>query len=383
MIFLLIFLLNNLASVNNISPELDFNLSSISQLGKNYGKVVAASCGYTLHGSGDEYQNCSEINCGGTIISAPGVSQCGGACQPNNPNICSSFCLTGITPNVSYTGYQLMVNNIHMFTNISGRPTPNYSLGTCTGGVPAGYERRCEVNRISSDGTNTGTWTENYDINKTTWVNQLAKTYPYSENIQIRCGYINISNNIYAAQTGWYRADAATIHPNYGLLCTNSNGCGQTATSTYDVFGVCPAIPPAVTPCNATNACGENYTGYICDGVCNAGGGPNAIHNSCIRDFRPTSDNIAPNGSVEFSWETTNASSTARCSFVDLTAPVPRPIPGLQDLDVSTDKIRITNIQTTTRFCLVCKFYSLIDPSLLIGEAAKHQWIRVQRVGEN
>ena len=193
MIFLLIFLLNNFTSGDNISPELNFNLSSVSQLGITYGKVVAASCGYAIHGSGDENSSCSNINCGGIIISSPGISQCGGACQPYDPNICSRFCLAGITPAITYTGHRFISNNAYKYTNATA-VTPTYSIGSC-GGVPAGYERKCEINRISSDGTNTGTWTENYDTNKTTWSNQAVKTYPYSENLQIRCGYMNVSNN--------------------------------------------------------------------------------------------------------------------------------------------------------------------------------------------
>jgi hypothetical protein len=416
---------------SKISPEL--NLSSYSSLGKNFGQVVAASCGFSTAGHKDEdYTTCYDAvyTCpNGSTVLNKGHSRCGGTCQafaatatpvpcdsgescimkcPTGYNVAStetlyigpepttiptsctlqnppncSMCTDAITPTVSYSGFQLTVNNIYMYTNVSGKPTPQYSLGTCASGVPSGYKRVCEINRISSDGTNTGTWTEDYDSNKTTWTNQLAKTYPYSENIQIRCAYQNIASSTYSTWSAWYRADAATIHPNYGLPCENFNGCGQSATSTYDVFGVCPAVPPAVASCSATNACGQTYSGSICNSVCNAGGGPDNINNSCINDFQFTTDRVSPNGSVEFSWNANSASATPKCSFVDLTSPVPRPIPGLQDLSPTTDRVRITNIQVSTRFCLVCKFYDALNPTSLLGEAVKHQWIRVQRIGEN
>jgi hypothetical protein len=248
------------------SPEI--NLLSYSSLGKNFGNVVAASCGFSTAGhESSDYSTCNDAvyTCpGGYTVLNKGHSLCGGSCQAFSPTAvpiaCSSgescvmkcptgyyvaatetlyilaqpytipsscvletppncsLCTEGITPTISYTGYQIILNNIYYFTNATGRPTPQYSLGNCPSGVPTGYNRVCEINRISSDGTNTGTWTENYDTNKTTWSNQLAKTYPYSENIQIRCGYQPVSSSTLTIQTNWYQANAAPYTQNMDYL---------------------------------------------------------------------------------------------------------------------------------------------------------------------
>jgi glycosyltransferase involved in cell wall biosynthesis len=92
---------------------------------------------------------------------------------------------------------------------------------------------------------------------------------------------------------------------------------------------------------------------------------------------------VDANGFVDFAWKViTRPNQGARCDFVDLTTPTPRPIPGLQNLDPTVDKARITNIQSTTRFCLICQFYNLTTNESL-GEAVAHQWIRIIQVGEN
>jgi hypothetical protein len=277
-------------------------------------------------------------------------------------------------------GFRVILNNIYYFTNATGRPTPQYSLGNCPSGVPTGYNRVCEINRISSDGTNTGTWTENYDTNKTTWSNQLAKTYPYSENIQIRCGYQPVSSSTLTIQTNWYQANAATLHPKYGLPCSKTDNCGVVTNGVYDVDGVCDATEASYASCNKTNICGQVYPGSQCPSGCSADA--TFTNNSCITNFIPSTSQVNPNGSVEFSWSISNTTTTPSCSFVDLTYSTPRPIPGLQNLNPTVDKARITNIQSSTRFCLVCQFYDSITGSLL-GEAVKHQWVRVQRIGEN
>lgn len=132
-----------------------------------------------------------------------------------------------------------------------------------------------------------------------------------------------------------------------------------------------------------TNACGQttqvNSTNGVCPSVINTAD----ANNTCITSFNVTTNSVNPNGSVEFSWTLpTTPNVGSRCGFVDLTTPTARPIPGLQNLDPTIDRARITNIQTTTRFCLICQFFNTTTNANL-GEAIAHQWIRVIRVGEN
>lgn len=431
-IFLSIFFINSgLKVINNLkdmSPEI--SIYSQSPFGKKFGKVVAASCGFSTAGhSTNDYSTCNDAvyTCpgGGTVLGT-GTSLCGGACQalpatvaptvscftmyscevkcPTGyiagstetiytyteltiPTSCilempqnCGLCTNGITPIVTYTGHQIILNGIYYFTNNTGRPTPQYTLGNCPSGVPAGYNRICEISRTSSDGTNTGTWIENYDTNKTIWSNQLAKTYPYSEKTQIRCGYQAVSSSTPVVQTAWYQADAATLHPNYGLPCTKTDSCNIVTSGTFDVDGVCNAPTATYQSCDKVNICGQNATGFACPNGCNT---ETALsNNSCITNFEYSTNQVNPNGSVEFTWSIANSTNTPRCSFVDLTTSNPRQIPGLQNLDPTADRARITNIQTSTRFCLVCQFFNSATGALL-GEAVKHQWVRVQRIGEN
>lgn len=135
------------------------------------------------------------------------------------------------------------------------------------------------------------------------------------------------------------------------------------------------------TSCTVTNVCGQTFSGTLTNGVCVTS--VQNINNSCITSFSPSDDKVNPNGYVDFSWSIAQTPGVgSRCGFVDLTTSTPRPIPGLQNLDPNTDSVRITNIQTTTRFCLVCQFYNLINNSVL-GDAVQHQWIRVVRIGED
>lgn len=156
--------------------------------------------------------------------------------------------------------------------------------------------------------------------------------------------------------------------------------CGQCTTGNTMVDGTC------YTSCTKTNVCGQNLKGGIINGSCTLQNHVSDadMNNSCISSFNISADNVNPNGSVEFSWTliTPPANVGRKCGFVDLTTPTPRPIPGLQNLDPNLDRTRISNVQSTTRFCLVCQFYSLLDNSVL-GTAQQHQWIRVLRVGEN
>jgi hypothetical protein len=431
-----------LSGTTKISPEL--NLSSYSNKGDRFGKVVAASCGYDPYygyqypNEGhmpEDFQSCSNAvySCpgGGTSVGA-GTSLCGGTCQPlpnpvnpvdngcpyvctgtgkfdlscgyscayscptgysgnqtainaNTPNSCylsttCGMCPEGLNATVAYTGYQTILNNIHYYTDTTGQPTPTYSLGNCPTALQPHIQRIVEIQRYGSDGANTSTWTENYDTSKTTWTNQAAKTYPYNEYLRIRAGYWNTTTGSYESQGAWVQANAATLHPDYGKPCTNTDNCSVVTNGTIDTVGVCNAPVATYAACSKANVCGQMFPGYQCPSGCSADN--SYTNNSCITQFEPSSTNVNPNGSVEFTWSLQNSTSTAKCSFVDLTTPTPRPIPGLQDLNVLTDRSRITNIQASTRFCLVCGFYNSVTGALL-GEAVKHQWIRVQRIGEN
>lgn len=386
-------LISKTLSENKLSPEI--SLHSISPLGGQFGKVVAASCAFTNSSSGSTPVPGSGVghaheftDCTTPTNKCPGTSQCGGVCQPKDLAKCISTCPEGIQPNIAYTGYQLILNSIFYYTNTT-KPTPGYSLPSCQYTWPANIERRCEIERFSSDGTNTGSWTENYDTSHTIWTNQASKTYPYNEYLKIRCGYWDTSvggganssgGAWYIAPSTWTQKNAAVLHPNYGLPCGGTDNCGIVTSGTYDVDGVCSATQNTYPSCNKTNVCGQVFLGSQCPTGCSA---DNTFTNdSCITEFSPSTSQVNPNGSVEFSWSVNNLSSNPKCSFVDLTTPTPRPIPGLQNLDPSTDKVRITNIQASTRFCLVCQFFDNITGSLL-GEAVKHQWVRVQRIGEN
>lgn len=160
---------------------------------------------------------------------------------------------------------------------------------------------------------------------------------------------------------------------------TNAPACDNVcADGSLKVNGQCSS------ECTVTNACGQSVPGGLdSNGSCVAPSGVN-INDSCIVSFTTlNSGGVAPGGSAEFSWQVATVPNVKQtCGFYDYTTPTPRPIPGLQNLDVTLNRTRITNIQNTTRFCLVCQFYNKTDNSLL-GEAIKHQWIKVIRIGEN
>jgi len=179
-------------------------------------------------------------------------------------------------------------------------------------------------------------------------------------------------------------------HPSTGQACSmGTDACGLPITGTYDSCGLCIVSSPTRPSCSITNTCGQTFTGTQCPSGCTASNGTSDPNSSCIQNFNVTAGSINPNGSVEFSWNLAPSTTTrATCGFVDLTTPTARPIPGLQNLDTNTDRVRISNIQASTRFCLVCQFYSLINkPGVTVGqrlgEAASHQWVRVIRIGDN
>lgn len=200
-----------------------------------------------------------------------------------------------------------------------------------------------------------------------------------------------MTNNLCVCANGATNPTACNICPAGSNMINGQCSCNNGA----DVFMQCNSCKNGQVMdnngqckdgCSTTNACGQTIQGFMNNGQCQlstvAGADPNA---SCILNFNVTTNTVNPNGSVEFSWALAPLPNgvSSRCGFVDLTTPTPRPIPGLQDLNPQTDRIRINNVQATTRFCLVCQFYNLLQNNTLLGEAAKHQWVRVIRVGEN
>lgn len=389
----LLFIFLNLISSESFSKSPEITLHSTTKFGNNKSRTIAASCGFTTNlrssnvtlpdtstttmGHADEFIDCSFTCPDGSTL--PGKNQCGLGCQPNAGSACTDpFCTNGITPNANYLNYRTILNGVSMYNNGSA-PTPNYSLPSCPTTLPANHSRICEIFRTSSDGTNNGSWSENYDVNRTTWINQSVKTYPYSETFQVRCGYRNNNTGNYIKQSPWVVINASVLHPNYGLPCSATDPCQVTTNGMYNENGVCSAIVTNYPNCTNQNVCGQTFLGIQCPSGCTAS---TMTNNTCISNFTVSSGNVAPNSSVEFTWDVESTTSRPVCSFVDLTTPTPRLIPGLDNLSPTDDRVRITNIQTTTRFCLVCKFYSLLNNSYL-GEAQVHQWVRVQRIGEN
>lgn len=279
----------NLTNTKNISPEM--SIQSVSPFGK--GKAIAASCGFSLHGSPDETPvSCKGICPNKTI--ANGQSQCGGNCDVSQTCLCPNGATNPPTCDRCILGQQF-VNKI------------------------------CEPNCTNG-----------------------ANNPPFCD----RC------------------ANGATNPPSCDV-CTNG---------LPPVGGQCRNDGD---PCTIVNVCGQNKTGVYKNGICLSANGE-SLNNSCIVTFNVTPTSVRPDGSVEFSWALENLPRNvgSRCGFVDLTTATPRPIPGLQNLDPTKDNVRISNIQSTTRFCLICQFYNLLNNASL-GNAASHQWIRVIRIGEN
>jgi hypothetical protein len=145
-------------------------------------------------------------------------------------------------------------------------------------------------------------------------------------------------------------------------------------------------VPPAnygQSCSGGTNVCGQTSTGSIqCNGTCNA---TSVNNNSCIT-FTPTVTSVNPGGSVDFLYRIqATPGYTPKCGFYDRSKDngvgLGTPIAGLQDLDLSGDRIRINNIQRNTEFCLVCQFTNALG--VQSAPAANHQWVRVIRIGEN
>lgn len=196
-----------------------------------------------------------------------------------------------------------------------------------------------------------------------------------------------MENNICVCQNGANNPTACNQCPLGSNMvsgqCVCSNGATPQSNCSQCPSGKVMSAGSCVDGCSLTNVCGKTSQGVIINGVCSAADGSN-INNSCITTFTVPNTSVNPNGSVEFTWKIADLVPNVKqtCGFYDYTTPTPRPIPGLQNLDTAQDKARISNIQTTTRFCLVCQFYNSTTNASL-GDAIAHQWIRVIRVGEN
>jgi hypothetical protein len=333
------------------SPE--FSIHSISPFNFKTGKIVAASCAFT--GSGflsngttgvgtgvghaDEYTACTtQINCNGIMVPKTGTSQCGGVCNPVDTN-CPA-CPNGANNPPSCTTCPAGTNMVN---------------GNCT----------------CSNGATNPTSGCNICPNNAQMINGV-------------CGCSNGATNPPSCNV----CPAGTNMVNGNCTCSNGasalSGCTQCPNGQSLVNGQC------VTPCNSTNACGQTIQGSIQNGQCVTSGntnqyGYNDVNSSCIQTFNITTSSVYPNGSTEFSWTFPQlpAGVGRRCGFIDLSNPnSPKPIPGLQNLDSTTDRVRIQNIQRTTNFCLVCQFFD-IATNRSRGEASAHNWVRVIRVGEN
>lgn len=308
----------------SLSPEFSLINNSTSFWGK--GKAIAASCGFTLHGSPDEFTSCN-YTCPNSVV-VTGVSQCGGACGLPSGQTCPS-CTNGAT-------------------------NPPVCDTCATGSTMQSGQCVC---------------------------NNGATNAPSCSN----CGAgMTLRNNLCVCANGATNPTQCNTCPSGSTMqsgqCVCANGgspqssCLECNTGDVMYQGQCKP------GCSLTNVCGQTSQGVLINGVCSTANGTN-INNSCITTFTASSDSVNPNGSVEFSWKIPNlpANITPNCGFVDLTTPTPRPIPGLQNLNPTTDRVRINNIQTTTRFCLICQF---TKNNTSLGEAVVHQWVRVIRIGE-
>ena len=316
--------------LKNSNPSKEISLNMISPHGNLLGKIVAASCGSTLHGSSDEYAACNTSCPDGSAIT--GQSQCGGACSADcgtcnngagNPPSCSS-CSAGS----NMVNGQCICNN-----GASNAPSCN----TCAAGA-------------------------------------------------------TLYNNLCVCANGATNMPSCNICPSGSTMqngsCVCSNDAMPQSNCTQCPAGKAMSGGKCLDACELTNVCGQKVEGVMVNGVCSTTDNSDS-NSSCITEFHFNVDSVNPNGSVEFSWSVVQPEPTpetkivSRCSFVDLTNPsYPRKIPGLQDLDPTVNSARISNIQNTTRFCLVCQFVNLISNTNL-GNTAVHQWIRVIKVGEN
>lgn len=384
-----LFVASALSQQSSMSPEI--KIHSISYFSKFKTKSIAASCGFTLHGSADEYTSCSYTCPDGSTIS--GVSQCGGTCGPMASELaatCTDQQQYGCGAYSCPAGYNL-VDKIGNGTWVcklasTGNTCPSGGGSTCkpmfddqvypcTGGGPGNVTVRADYT-CSGD---VGTWGPYNVISNTCTGNSCtngATNYPTCDNNNCTNGATN--------------PPSCTTCPSGGSMIGGQCACSNGATLSSQCTQ-CPSgqafnnAGQCSSQCEVTNACGQTFVGIMNGSKCETSKSEAELNASCIADFNVTTNTVNPNGSVEFSWSLADLPNgiSSRCGFVDLTTPTPRPIPGLQNLSPETDRIRINNVQATTRFCLVCQFYNLLKGNTLIGEAARHQWVRVIKVGEN
>lgn len=363
-VFILLFVYTTLNfSFASLAPSNELSLAMVSPFGDKKSKVVAASCAYTydrftrqriLPGIftppevfGD-IVSCVKTCADGTKVT--GKSTCGGSCVGNcgctngaiNPTACNNCGANGTFNSINQCVCKNGAENFPDCNNLKcSNGATNYP--TCT---------TCPVGLRFAPG----------DMARTQCVCSNGATNPSACNI---------------CPTG---ANMTTVGAQTYCVCANGassfSGCTTCPSGKVMVDGQCQA------GCKITNVCGIESLGVMKDGVCSTPDGSSA-NNSCIINFNINNSSVYPNGSVEFTWNFKRLlpGIGATCGFVDLTTTPARPIPGLQNLDLTRDKARIDNIQKTTLFCLTCVYKKLIDGTSL-GDSAIHQWIRVIKIGE-
>jgi hypothetical protein len=290
------------------------------------------------------------------------------------PEIGSPTCEAGFS---QYLNYNEMQGSTYVYYD-NTKPTPSYSLGTCSTPVPAEYSRVCHIIRTSSDGTQTADWTENYDTEHTIWNNQVNKNYPYSEDFSVQCYYQNSSGQKFL-QSSVVGSSAKVAHSQYKQSCNTINVCNETTSGTVDIDGMCSATPKSVSTCSYTNSCGLPITGYQCPSGCTATS--SAISDTSCIILNSDRSVIRPNGSVLLNWDFNNSNINPVCSIYDFTSSPSTLIPGFQNIPATKKNALILNIQKTTNFGLSCNFYN--QSSVLTGSATSNLWVRVSKLLEN
>jgi hypothetical protein len=265
----------------------------------------------------------------------PSCSSCGPVlktvrCQSNTTTTsqCTQLCANGVTPTTKYLNYNEMQGSTYVYYD-NTKPTPSYSLGTCSTPVPAEYSRVCHIIRTSSDGTQTADWTENYDTEHTIWNNQVNKNYPYSEDFSVQCYYQNSSGQKFL-QSSVVGSSAKVAHSQYKQSCNTINVCNETTSGTVDIDGMCSATPKSVSTCSYTNSCGLPITGYQCPSGCTATS--SAISDTSCIILNSDRSVIRPNGSVLLNWDFNNSNINPVCSIYDFTSSPSTLIPGFQNI---------------------------------------------------
>lgn len=397
------------------SPET--SLASFSPQGPIKGSVVAASCGFgdsSGHYLGDTV-------CGGTCPA--GSTPLDGVCVANctngaiNPNICDQCpsgktlvsgqcvdtCANGSAPTFSCgNGYTLSGNNClsELICAQDYYPLVSYIRpnGMCAIEIiPGGWLNVGEPSRTTIQASLS---CDNVCNNGATNSPECTTCPAGKTMIGGQCvnsctnGAINYPTCT-TCPSGQSMVNGSCVANcvNGAINAPNCNVCNTPSTywnGTSCVPNPCGNVLPPINydqPCGGgRNSCGQPISsGRIqCDGSCTTSTNPNT---SCIQTFYPNTNSVYPNGSVDFSWKVLPPvdGGSVKCGFYDRSkgngVGLGVPIPGLQDLDISVDKLRINNIQRNTEFCLVCAYSDKSgNPQT---PAALHQWVRVIRLGEN